>query len=161
MSSTQDGPKLGKVFSVPTHSPQQPGTKPLQGPGLFQPLHSIPNYVDEFKYGFPVDGLSLTTRQWWGSGGDEGEEEVLEPESTDDDEKSRSDGSFPSSPDESSSAASFLCSVRRQAVNDGEESIKLGVSRGYGCRRLGKRERSVLVQVFRSSLPCEWKQYFS
>ncbi|MQM02018.1 hypothetical protein Taro_034778 [Colocasia esculenta] len=166
---TQEASKLQRGLSLPDHIPLQQGTKLFpDGHGIFQPLHSIPNYVDEFKYGFPADGLSSATPQWWGSfTGDSTERRNLKEELQLENEKPQDEGSSSSTPDEAGDAVhaskpvSLLCSIRQRAVVDGEESNKLGVSRGYGHCKLGKKERSILVQVFKSSLPYQWKYYFS
>ena len=109
-----------------------------QGPGLFQPVHVIPDYIDEFSYGFPTGGLALSTRQWWS---------MLDSEaaSSDDDDDEAFDES------NCSSASSSLCSLRRKAVQDGEKSLRSGVSMSY---KRGTRERS-LIKIFGSSLPLE------
>uniref|UniRef100_A0A1D1ZED8 Uncharacterized protein n=2 Tax=Anthurium amnicola TaxID=1678845 RepID=A0A1D1ZED8_9ARAE len=130
---------------------------------MFQPLHGIPNYVDEFKYGFPVDGLSLSTPQWWGSCSSGSTGKSLQSEFPCEDEEPHTEKSSLNSPDKArepgnkSKPVSLLCSVRKRAVVDGEESIKLGISRGYGRYRLGTNERSILIQIFKSSLPRQWK----
>ncbi|XP_057433217.1 uncharacterized protein LOC130726027 [Lotus japonicus] len=57
---------------------------------------------------------------------------------------------------ETPQGSSLLTAVRKRAVEEGREAFKLGVFRGYGVNKLRKREKILLHQIFKSSLPRSW-----
>ncbi|XVF60758.1 hypothetical protein PTKIN_Ptkin08bG0074000 [Pterospermum kingtungense] len=151
---------------------QQQGTKNIQiGQALnfgHQSLMTGMTMSDEFKYGFPSDGLSMTTNKWWGSNKSEGHEVVVDEAETEGEDKNQSvekpDDMANEKPDENgkledgvgAQGSGLLTAVRKRAVEEGREALKLGVYRGYGIKKLGRREASLLLRIFKSSLPNDW-----
>lgn len=128
---------------------------------------------DEFKYGFPSDGLSTASNKWWGSNspnGNEGlrgkgakteEEKKPQADKLADDNASSIivDTEKPESGKEESispQGTDLLVSVRRRAVEENQKALKLGAFRGYGAKKLGRRERKLLLRIFKSSTPKQW-----
>ncbi|KAL8512450.1 hypothetical protein ACS0TY_018794 [Phlomoides rotata] len=54
-----------------------------------------------------------------------------------------------------------LSALRKRAAEDGQRALKLGVYRGYNVKTLDRSKKQVLLQIFRSSLPCEWGEHMS
>ncbi|XP_027339850.1 uncharacterized protein LOC113853599 [Abrus precatorius] len=118
--------------------------------------------MDEFKCGFPSEGLSTTSNKWWGSrdhddcagtNGD-GSKNQLEEQAGDPDKVACETEKVENS--ETPYGSSLLTAVRKSAVEEGREAFKVGVFRGYGVNKLSKREKILLHQIFRSSLPRSW-----
>ncbi|KAA8524157.1 hypothetical protein F0562_010412 [Nyssa sinensis] len=158
---------------------QQQGNKNFQN-GRPQNLHSLnltkgtPASFDEFKYGFPLDGLSTASNKWWGrnspygngnihgnGGEDAREDEQQSKELADDSARLLLDRENPESERDESNIGlqgmNLLTSVRKNAVEEGREALKLGVYRSYGVNKLGRRERVLLHKIFKSSLPSPWR----
>lgn len=154
---------------------QQQGTKnvqTVQAPNFgHQSLMSgmTMSMSDEFKYGFPSDGLSVTTNKWWGGSKSDDNEVILvdEAEIEGKDKHQREekpDDVANEKPDENGKledeigprGSGLLTAVRKRAVEEGREALKLGVYRGYGIRKVGRREASLLLRIFKSSLPKDW-----
>ncbi|XP_008784393.2 uncharacterized protein LOC103703346 [Phoenix dactylifera] len=173
-SVTQGALKLQQGVPMPGHVLQSQGNKFSQTtwPNMIQ-YRGIPTFMDEFKYGFPANGLSSVCVRWWGSGSKEDTERTLPEESgTIEEENKEPHGlSIETSrqilkddhPDHSTEdiaaiteASASLCSLRRKAVECGCETLKGGISKGYTSCKLGKRQRLALLQVFKSSLPDQW-----
>lgn len=57
--------------------------------------------------------------------------------------------------------ASLLSAIRKKNAEDGVQVLKLGISRGYGTSRLTKRQKLLLSEIFRSSLPAQWRSSMS
>ncbi|KAK7247224.1 hypothetical protein RIF29_42101 [Crotalaria pallida] len=119
--------------------------------------------MDEFKYGFPSEGLSTTSNKWWGSskhddcaGNDpDRAKNQLEERAGEADKVVCETGNAENS--ETLQGAAKLTAARKRAVEEGRETLKLGVFRGYGgVDKLGKRDKILLCQIFRSSLPKSW-----
>ncbi|CAB4267506.1 unnamed protein product [Prunus armeniaca] len=71
---------------------------------------------DEFKHGFPSDGLSTASNKWWGSNSPDGYESIHgEGAETDEDKKHQSE--------------------KIGSLEEGQKALKLGVLRGYGEAR--------------------------
>ncbi|XP_048127606.1 uncharacterized protein LOC115729112 [Rhodamnia argentea] len=124
--------------------------------------------LDEFKYGFPSNGLSVASNKWWGSGSlgdfdyihatetgrecrtkckdvaDDGSSDEKKPEG----EKENRDSTLQGS--------SLLMAVRKRALDEGREALKLGVFRSHHARKIGKTEKSLMLNIFQSSLPKGW-----
>ncbi|KAG4920981.1 hypothetical protein AAZX31_18G102600 [Glycine max] len=106
--------------------------------------------MDEFKCGFPSKGLSTTSNKWWGN--------------TDRDDCAGANANGAKMAHETVKAenseiprgSSLLKAVRKRAVEEGREALKLEVFRGYGINKLSKREKTLLHQIFGSSLPRSW-----
>lgn len=138
---------------------------------------------DEFKYGFPSDGLSRVSHRWWGNkseiqDGVDCEENVNgnsdEKKENADEEKQQSEdtANLPSTDgqltegktqetDGHSQRANSLSALRKKAVKEGQRVLKLGVYRGYGAQTLDQAKKLVLLQIFKSSLPSEWEDLAS
>lgn len=123
--------------------------------------------VDEFKYGFPSDGLSRTSNKWWGSSTTDskkdahGKEDNKQSEKPVNDSPSKDKVDSQSGKDESNnlpelSGTGLLSAVRKRAVDEGREALKLGVHQFSGIKKPGKREQRLLLGIFGSSLPKEW-----
>lgn len=130
--------------------------------------------LDEFKYGFPSDGLSATTNKWWGSstsddyerirGGEAetDEEDKHQPEekadnsatSTTTEEKESRNGKLESNVDPE--GLGLLTAIRKRIANEEREALKLGVYKSSGIKKLGRKEKVLLLRMFSSSLPKEW-----
>ncbi|KAK3032508.1 hypothetical protein RJ639_036175 [Escallonia herrerae] len=114
-----------------------------------------PASLDEFKYGFPSDGLSTASNKWWGSSidgngnGRHGGENIQQDtrhsnELVDEglDMLCSGVGKSGSGTDESNighQGTGLLAAVREKAVVEGRKALKLGVYRCYGERRLSRR----------------------
>ncbi|XP_010241340.1 PREDICTED: uncharacterized protein LOC104585973 isoform X2 [Nelumbo nucifera] len=137
----------------------------LQNPSLTK---GIPDHVDEFKYGFPTDGLSTITVKWWGSSSPDGTEDDVFGDETDQEDKQQSPEKADSScltteekkPDKGTGeneigpqGTGLLSSVRKRAAQEGREALKLGYCRNTGAYKLARREEILLLKVFGSSLP--------
>ncbi|XP_030462854.1 uncharacterized protein LOC115682699 [Syzygium oleosum] len=124
--------------------------------------------LDEFKHGFPSNGLSVASNKWWGSGNpgdfdyidatetgrecrpkcqdmaDGGSNAEKKPEG----EKENSDSTL--------RGASLLTAVRKRALEEGREAFKLGVFRSHRAQKIGKKEKSLMLGIFQSSQPKGW-----
>ncbi|KAK4786687.1 hypothetical protein SAY86_010520 [Trapa natans] len=113
--------------------------------------------LDEFKIGFPSEGLSVISNKWWGcNSGDE------------DETKKESEHKFDDLPTEMKSdeenegnnldlsGTNLLTAVRRKATAEGEKALKIGVFRGRSIQDMGDRERALLLGLFQSSFPKDW-----
>ncbi|KAJ0112940.1 protein NLP4 isoform X2 [Pistacia vera] len=163
--------------SSPTNLPQQQGSKNTV---VGQPqvllnasLTKGTMAPDEFKYGFPSDGLSTATYKWWGSSSSDvnGSTNVEEAE-TDEVDKNQSeekaDGSATSIvgnkisenvkkvTDIDPQGSGLLTAIRKRSVEEGKEALKLGLQKKYCVKKLGRKERLLLLRVFGSALPKEW-----
>ncbi|CAB4308413.1 unnamed protein product [Prunus armeniaca] len=45
----------------------------------------------------------------------------------------------------SSQGTDLLMAVRKRSLEEGQKALKLGVFRGYGAKKLGRRERALLL----------------
>ncbi|GMI67457.1 hypothetical protein HRI_000415000 [Hibiscus trionum] len=124
---------------------------------------------DEFKFGFPSDGLSIATKKWWGSSKSDGHETVeVDGAETEGEDKHQSieepDDMANNKADEnrkledgiSPQGSALLAAVRKRAMEEGREALKLGVHRGCAMKKLSSRKASLLLQIFKSSLPNDW-----
>ncbi|OMP05915.1 Plant regulator RWP-RK [Corchorus olitorius] len=172
-SSQQQNNEVSKLQGVAAQpNLQQQGTKNIQtGQPLnfgHQSLMTGMTMSDEFKYGFPSDGLSIITNKWWGSSkSDDNDDTNVDGTETDGEDKNQSiekpDGAD-EKPEENGKVedgvgpqgSGLLTAIRKRAVEEGREALKLGVYRHCGMKRLGKKEASLLLRIFKSSLPKEW-----
>lgn len=153
--------------------------------------------LDEFKYGFPSNGLSNVTHRWWGNsssnsnGGDgrkndnedanesnqQSKENFAEKNDNEDADKSNQqskedladdavdlsseDGEMSESKTNETEVDTqwthLLSTLRKRAVKEGNQALKLGVYRGYGVNKLDQSKKMVLHQIFKSSFPNQWK----
>ncbi|PHT72947.1 hypothetical protein T459_23732 [Capsicum annuum] len=105
---------------------------------------------DEFKYGFPSDGLSTTTYRWWGNKSpDRNEDSKLNDDNaknnTEQPENITEKSECQTSVD--SRGTTLLTDVRKRAVKEGKETLKLGVYRGRSANMLDSTKRKILHQV--------------
>ncbi|KZV29780.1 hypothetical protein F511_33522 [Dorcoceras hygrometricum] len=63
--------------------------------------------------------------------------------------------------DADSQWTSSLAALRKRAVEDGRKALKLGVYKVYGVKNLDRAKKAVLVQIFKSELPDDWKELSS
>lgn len=176
---SEDQNNFKSQSGVPTQSHiLQQGVRFAQGVSPNNMLHlsqirNIPTFMDEFKYGFPTNGLSSLSNKWWGSGNSNSnsnssplESSAVKDESQESCELSNETSKctmddMADSGTEDSAATSVpsavLCSLRRKALEDGRGLLKDGACNGCELHKLNKRQRLVLAQVFRSSLPDKWK----
>ncbi|PNY16281.1 hypothetical protein L195_g012996 [Trifolium pratense] len=116
--------------------------------------------LDEFKYGFPSESLSTTSNKWWGCSNRDDCAKTIpdgaksQPEKSGGEaEKKECETGKAENSEETPQGSSLLRSVRKRSVEEGREAFKLGVFRGYGVNKLGKKEKILLHQIFGSSLP--------
>lgn len=160
-----------------SHSLQQEGGKNVQT-GRSQTMLSTSTSTslakgvtpsDEFKHGFPSEGLSTVSYKWWGTSFPDGYEGVSkygarsnEVAKRGQSVESKDDGSGPVTMDEEKGGnaeeksigpqgTGLLMDVRKRVVEEGREALKLGVIRRYGANKLGKREKTLLLRIFKSS----------
>ncbi|XAR49503.1 hypothetical protein NMG60_11032729 [Bertholletia excelsa] len=125
---------------------------------------------DEFKYGFPADGLAVFFHKWWGSSNPDSTEDPRGDGGKDiQEDKSKGQESVDDGPNVSLIDAEkphensetnidhqgtvLLSRVRRKAAEEGRKVLRLGVYRDSGINKLNRRDRKLLVQIFQSSLP--------
>uniref|UniRef100_A0A0D9UZ12 RWP-RK domain-containing protein n=1 Tax=Leersia perrieri TaxID=77586 RepID=A0A0D9UZ12_9ORYZ len=130
-------------------------------------IKGIPTYMDDFKYGFPLSGLSLETMKWWGTDSHTEttpakDENGEAPESANDTSKGMTDDELDWGADEAEGEAdgaittepsAQLCSLRRKAVDDGRKLLTGKSCGDQELCRLNKRQKIALAQVFGASLP--------
>lgn len=124
--------------------------------------------LDEFKHGFPSNGLSVASNKWWGSGSP-GDFEYINATETgrecrpkcedvaDDDSnaKKKAEGEQENS-NSTLQGASLLTAMRKRALEEGREALKLGVFMSHRAHKIGKKEKSLMRNIFQSSLPKGW-----
>ncbi|KAH7533720.1 uncharacterized protein LOC107416120 [Ziziphus jujuba] len=129
--------------------------------------------LDEFKYGFPSNGLSTVSNKWWGSSCPEGYEdicghgantgEVMKQQSDNvadnganlvkvDKEQHEGDEGRNVGPQ----GTGLLMAVRKRIADEGRDALKLGVTRSSGIKKLGRRQKTLLLRIFKSSIPRQW-----
>ncbi|KAK3446272.1 hypothetical protein EUGRSUZ_A02009 [Eucalyptus grandis] len=96
--------------------------------------------LDEFKYGFPSNGLYVTSNEWWGSGSPEDFEYIDATETETEGEKETSDATL--------WGASLTTAIRKRALEEGREALKLGVFMSHHAHKIGKEEKSVMLNIF-------------
>ncbi|KAG5569284.1 hypothetical protein H5410_059050 [Solanum commersonii] len=149
-SSTMEMPRAG-AFS------QQQGTRNFQSGS--SPHFRISNLTkgtsvyDEFKYGFPSDGLSTATYRWWGNKSPDGNHDSKlnddnAKNSTEQAENIAEKSKCHTSVD--STGTTLLTDVRKRAVKEGKEMLRLGVYRGHSAKMFDSTKRKILHQVFKS-----------
>lgn len=118
-----------------------------------------PTLSDEFKNGFPSEGLSVVSNKWWGSNScDEADTKEDTEHKPGNDPAEMKSAEENGSNNMDLSGTSLLTTVRRKAVTEGREALKLGVFRGRSIHDTGDRERTLLLGLFHSSLPKEWME---
>ncbi|CAH8391665.1 unnamed protein product [Eruca vesicaria subsp. sativa] len=105
--------------------------------------------LDEFKSGFPSKGLATVSNKWWGRSGTGGRVEDAGLESAE-------DGGDVKEEEAASENQSSLLAIRKRIAEEGREALEVGVSQGFGSKRIDKRDQHLLSQIFKSSLPKEW-----
>lgn len=129
--------------------------------------------LDEFKYGFPSNGLSTVSNKWWGSSFPEGYEDICgHGANTDEVTKQQSDnvadnGASSETVDKEQhgddearnvcpQGTGLLMAVRKRIAEEGRDALKLGVTRSSGINKLGTRKKALLLRIFKSSIPKQW-----
>lgn len=161
---------------------QQPGSKNTQT-GSPLKVHGAalskgdPSNLDEFKYGFPSDGLSSVSYKWWGDSNPNGSmnsegsviEEYQDKKNSltnsvhSDVQSSTNDGDGCDKKTENwdididSSGTGSLTALRKKAVEEGQEALRLGFHPKHDINWLHQSEKTALLHVFKSSLPSGWR----
>ena len=126
--------------------------------------------LDEFKYGFLSDGLAVVSYKWWGSISLDNSEDtkgngVEDTQGGKRKSEELSDallmvGEKPGGRNDKSitdlQGTGSLSDVRKSAADEGREALKLSVHRGCGVNKMDRRERKLLLRIFKSSLPSHW-----
>ncbi|GAV79261.1 RWP-RK domain-containing protein [Cephalotus follicularis] len=168
--------EMRKLQGVAPHHNLQQGNKTSQ---VGQPHISINasltkgmTTLDEFKYGFPSNGLSTATNKWWGSSSPDGYESICEDGAEiEEDDKSQSDEKVNENANSmvldkekhengdkeniGPHGIGILTAVRKRNVEDGREALMIGVH-SYGIKKLARRESALLLRIFRSPFPKDW-----
>ncbi|XP_074321331.1 uncharacterized protein LOC141657855 [Silene latifolia] len=98
-------------------------------------------FTEEFKYGFPSNGLSRSTNKWWGSGcGNNG--------SSKDEAKTTLDVKDAL---ESQVEKVSLAAIRKRALDEGQKALASGALKKHGADQLEKEEQILLRRLFQSS----------
>ena len=160
--------------SVSPHKLHQQGNKDAQASrpqtvltsGLIKGMLAL----DEFRHGFPSDGLSVSANRWWDSSSFKGYKDMDKDEvDADEDGKHDSgdrvndnggdsmivDQNKPTKGkiESSSEDIGLLTSVRKRAAEEGIEALRLCTSRSHGINKISKKEGALLVRLFGPSLP--------
>lgn len=131
------------------------------------PTKGLSNCLDEFKNGFPSNGLSNTYNKWWErSNSDSYDSFFVHGVETEQEDKHQ----YEEPPDDTGGSnlgdrektgcgsedrsfnlegTSLLSTVRKNAVEEGRKALKLGVCRGYGINRVERRK--LLLRIVGSS----------
>ncbi|KAL9422966.1 hypothetical protein AB3S75_035116 [Citrus x aurantiifolia] len=166
--------KLHGVASPPNLQQQGSKNSPVGQPHVLLNANLTKGIMalDEFKYGFPSDGLSTASYKWWGSRSSHGNDGIHKDESEIDEEDKQAEakadkesatqatGNEKSSNGETESnvdpqGSGLLTAVRKRTVEEGREALKLGVYKKYCVKQLDRKERVLLHRIFKSSLPKE------
>ncbi|GAB4856065.1 hypothetical protein Ancab_024705 [Ancistrocladus abbreviatus] len=119
--------------------------------------------LDEFKHGFPSNGLSTYINRWWGGGTHDSAEKSEDKFETGREEKCQSDEPIDDDVSKCREGAEgrvekfltdkqgtvSLSALRKRAVEDGQEALKLGVWKEYGVDKVGEKEKLLLYRLFR------------
>lgn len=165
VDGTKNAVSIGPVQEIPKlRSITQPTNKKIQTSSLA--------IVDEFRYGFPSNGLLRTSNKWWGSSTAANKNDTHVKADRNTEQTEQSEKVLKSSPcegevggqggtDEANtspqlSGTGLLSAVRKRALEEGQEALKLGFHQCSGINKPGKREKLLLQGIFGSSLPKEW-----
>ncbi|KAL6570748.1 hypothetical protein OROGR_000298 [Orobanche gracilis] len=176
LGSTSAGPSQGNpTFKMPTQPPTISNQFVSSDMNASTRSKSNSSISDEYKYGFPLDGLSSVSYRWWGNKSadknvidskegdiDKNEHQPKELENTaaanlSSVDEEVTEGKKHESIDADSEWASSLSTLRRKMAKDGQQALGLGVYRGYdGVKTLDRAKKHLLSQIFKSSLPRGW-----
>lgn len=106
---------------------------------------------DEFKNGFPSEGLSTVSNKWWGSGSPDGYDGASAEKGGGEIYEEKNVGPKPQP-----QGTDLLTDVRKRAGEEGRERLKLGVVKGFRGKKLGNRDKALLLRIFKSSLRQHW-----
>lgn len=139
---------------------QQPGNRSVFTLRAHQELLT-PNYafesisgLDEFKYGFPSDGLSVSGNKWWGESGgtasDNDKSEDDESKSSVNDDSAKVEGQIEGaeSSDDGTQQIGALSGIRKRALEEGRETLKFGFWKELGAEKVAKKEKLLLTRIF-------------
>lgn len=134
------------------------GNSQMQGNNSFQTANAVqsqtrhvPSYFDDFKYGFPSNGLSCVSHKWWGED-DTGSSNPEKPTVSVVENKGHEKGN-----DTIAAPTVSLVSMRKRALECGRMSLHGGMLLNAESYKLGKKKRLLMFQVFGSSLPNQLK----
>ncbi|CAA7026419.1 unnamed protein product [Microthlaspi erraticum] len=96
--------------------------------------------LDEFKYGFPSNGLTTVSNKWWGRPGKGGHDDGGGETTEDGDAKDEA------APEKQNS----LVAIRKRIAEEGRAAVELGLRQGFGSKRPDKRDQDLLSQIFKS-----------
>ncbi|KAK1404833.1 hypothetical protein POM88_004438 [Heracleum sosnowskyi] len=166
VDATKNTVSIGPIHEIPKlRSITQPTYKKIQTSSLA--------IVDEFRYGFPSNGLLRTSNKWWGnSTATSNKDTQVKADRNIEQTEQQSEKMLKSSPckdevggqgktDETStspqlSGTGLLSAVRKRALEEGQEALKLGFHQCSGINKLAKREKLLLQGILGTSLPKEW-----
>ncbi|KAJ8763028.1 hypothetical protein K2173_023233 [Erythroxylum novogranatense] len=115
------------------------------------PSLTIIKGMDEFKYGFPPNGLSVASNRWWGTTATSGDADETH---THQDDKHQSENKMNDTSEngwkETETGAALLTAARERSAKEGREALKLRVHRSS---YRGSKHKPLLLRIFGSSLP--------
>lgn len=147
---------------------QQSSTSLQQQPPISQPSNTK-TYLDEFKHGFPSNGLSSISNKWWGNhendSGKQNAEESKEKEESEDEEPvklSKDTERLENINEEqsngcnglSSNGTMMLSSLRKRAAEEGR-IVKVGIGRLCRQCKVSGQHEALLMKLFGSSFLTE------
>ncbi|KAL2940854.1 Protein RKD2 [Bienertia sinuspersici] len=119
------------------------------------------NTIDEFKYGFPSNGLSKCTNRWWGGSSNNGasKENTKTSSEVEDESKEQASDSLSSMSDKQDEGSNIsdkqdevsLSGVRKRAVEEGKKALKLHALKKFGADKLGNEEKILLRKLYQTS----------
>lgn len=168
-------PKSAPEMSKSQCTAQQPGTKNIYALRAHHTLASglaieTSTCLDEFKFGFPSNGLSRSTSKWWGNAS--GDQDKVPK-----DDLKPSPEVKPASEAEVVDTAVTVCAekgdcvvgvsgfdirdkvslsiIRKRAVDEGCKALKHGVLKKYRADKLGEEEKILFRRLFQTSFPID------
>ncbi|KAL3754838.1 hypothetical protein ACJRO7_002004 [Eucalyptus globulus] len=103
--------------------------------------------LDEFKYGFPSNGLFVTSNKWWGSGSP-GDFEYIDATETGRECRPKWRQCEKETSDAILWGASLPTTIRKRALEEGREALKCGVFMSHHAHKIGKEEKSLMLNIF-------------
>ncbi|KAL3754833.1 hypothetical protein ACJRO7_001999 [Eucalyptus globulus] len=103
--------------------------------------------LDEFKYGFPSNGLSVTSNKCWGSGSP-GDFAYIDATETGRECRPKWRQCEKETSNATLRGASLPRAIRKRALEEGREALKLGVFMSHHAHKIGKEEKSVMLNIF-------------
>uniref|UniRef100_A0A7C9ABT2 RWP-RK domain-containing protein n=2 Tax=Opuntia streptacantha TaxID=393608 RepID=A0A7C9ABT2_OPUST len=168
-------PKSAPEMSKSQSNAQQPGSKNIYA---LRPPHVLASglaietstCLDEFKFGFPSNGLSRSTCKWWGNASSDQDKVPKDdlkpsPEGKPDSEAQAVDAAVTVCAEKGDSLMGHsgsdvqdkfsLSRIRKRAVDEGRKALKLGVLKRYRADKLGEEEKILFRRLFQTSFPMD------